>query len=343
MTMNFDKKYILSVIKNLLLTHSPTGYHYDVMAKCAEYAKHLGYVMEQDNKGTGIIRVKGSMSTKTVGVCAHADTLGLMVRSIKSSGTLAMTKVGGMILPTVDGEYATLFTRDGRSFTGTVLSDSPSGHVYEDAHTKKRDLSTLEFRLDEVVKNRDDAQKLGISAGDYICLDTKTVITDSGYIKSRFLDDKLGVGIIFGLLKYWKDNNIKPKDDVVFIITIYEETGHGMANVPPEITELIGVDMGCVGLDLTGTEHDVCICAKDAGGPYDYKLTSTLIDLAKRNNISHAVDVYTNYASDVTCALRAGNDVRGAIIGPGVHASHGMERSHYDGVENTLKLLSLYL
>lgn len=341
--MDFDKKYILSVINNLLNVHSPTGFTDMVMDKAALYAAQLGYTMERNNKGTGFIRVKGSQGVKTVGICAHTDTLGLMVRSINAKGTLALTIIGGMLVPTVDGEYCTIFTRSGKTYTGTVLCDAPSGHVYDDARTKSRDIVNMEVRLDETVKNKEDVLKLGIGAGDFVCIDTKTVITDKGFIKSRFLDDKLGVGIIFGMLKYWKDYNIRPVNDVVFIITIYEEVGHGMSYVPDGITELIGVDMGCIGADLSGTEYDCCICAKDAGGPYDYNLTSALIRIAENNKIQHAVDVYKYYASDVTCALRAGGDIRGAVIGPGVHASHGMERGHYDGVLNTMKLLALYL
>jgi putative aminopeptidase FrvX len=340
--MGFDKNYVLSVVRNLLTTHSPTGFTDAVMDKAASYAAQLGYIMERDNKGSGFIRVKGSGGGKTVGVCAHTDTLGLMVRSINASGTLALTSIGGMLIPTVDGEYCTVFTRGGKQYTGTVLCDVPSSHVYDDASSKKREISSMEVRLDEIVKNKDDVIKLGIGTGNYVCIDTKTQITGNGFIKSRFLDDKLGVGVIFGMLKYWKDNNIRPANDVVFIITIYEEVGHGMACVPEGVTELIGVDMGCIGADLSGTEYDVCICVKDGGGPYDYKLTGKLIDIAVKNNIRHAVDVFKYYASDVTVALR-GSDIRGTVIGPGVHASHGMERGHYEGVLNTMKLLALYL
>lgn len=341
--MDFDKQYVLAVIGNILKTHSPTGYTDAVMEKIGGYATELGHVMERDNKGTGIIRVPGLDHGKTVGVCAHTDTLGLMVRSINNNGTLALTAIGGMLIPTIDGEYCTVFTRDGKRYTGTVLCDSPSGHVYDDAYTKKREIATMEVRLDEIVKKKDETLALGIRAGDYVCIDTKTQITDNGFIKSRFLDDKLGVGVIFGVLKYWKDNRIVPINDTVFIISVYEEIGYGMTHMPAGISELIGVDMGCIGLDLTGTEYDVCICAKDAGGPYDYGLTTDIINLAKDNGLSYAVDVYKNYASDVTAALRAGNDVKGALIGPGVHASHGMERGHYSGVYNTMRLLAAYL
>ncbi|MDR1705249.1 MAG: M42 family metallopeptidase [Clostridiales bacterium] len=341
--MEFDKQYVLQLVQNLLTTHSPTGFTDAVMEKAALYASQLGYHMERDRKGTGFIRVKGWDSSEAVGVCAHTDTLGLMVAAINPSGTLGLTNVGGMLIPTVDGEYCTVFTRDGRTYSGTVLCNSPSVHVYEDARSKERKIENMEVRLDEVVKSKEDAEKLGISAGDFVCIDTKTQATPSGFIKSRFLDDKLGVGVIFGLLKYWKDNRVKPRRDVIFYITVFEEIGYGMTGTFDYVTEMIGVDMGCIGPGLSGTEYDVCICAKDAGGPYDYRLTTELIRLAKDNKLDYAVDVFKFYSSDVTTALRTGGDLRGALIGPGVHASHGMERSHYNGVLNTMRLLAAYL
>ena len=106
---------------------------------------------------------------------------------------------------------------------------------------------------------------------------------------------------------------------------------------------MIAVDMGCIGDDLSCTEYDVSICAKDSSGPYDYELTTNLANLAKEKKLSYAVDIYPYYGSDVSAARRAGHDFKGALIGPGVHASHGMERTHYSGIENTIKLLIEYL
>ncbi|MDU3351009.1 MAG: aminopeptidase, partial [Clostridium sp.] len=136
---------------------------------------------------------------------------------------------------------------------------------------------------------------------------------------------------------------ITPKYTTKLFISIYEEVGHGASYIPNDITEMIAVDMGCIGDDLSCTEYDVSICAKDSGGPYDYNMVTSLIELAKENDIKYAVDIYPMYGSDVGAALRGGNDIRGALIGPGVHASHGMERTHYEGLENTIKLLVAYL
>ena len=101
--------------------------------------------------------------------------------------------------------------------------------------------------------------------------------------------------------------------------------------------------MGCVGLDLAGSEYKVSIAAKDSGGPYDYELTTKLVNLANENNVDYVVDIFPFYGSDIGAAWRSGKDLKGALIGPGVAASHGMERTHYKAIENTMKLLVAYL
>lgn len=127
-------------------------------------------------------------------------------------------------------------------------------------------------------------------------------------------------------------------------MTVYEEVGHGgCASVPAGVTESISVDMGCVGDGLRCTERQVSICAKDSGGPYSYEVVGKLIDDARREGADYAVDVYPHYGSDVEATLRSGYDIRHGLIGSGVYASHGYERSHVDGVLHTLKTLKGYL
>lgn len=334
--------YIMSILKDIMAIDSPSGYTKDVIAYCENEAIKLGYRTEKTNKGNLEIFVEGK-DDYTVGFCAHVDTLGLMVRSIKSDGTLTFTNVGGPIIPTLDGEYCRVITRSGKVYTGTILSNSPAAHVFKDAKSLERDCDTMHVRLDEVVKSKDDVLKLDIQNGDYIAIDTKTTITDSGFIKSRFLDDKMSVAILFGMLKTLKDNNQKPCHNLILMISTFEEVGHGSSYIPDCIDELIAVDMGCIGLDLSCTEYDVSICAKDRSGPYDYEITSQFIELAKNNQLQYAVDIYPFYSSDVSAALAGGNNIKGGLIGPGVAASHGMERTHIQAVENTLKLILAYI
>ncbi|MBR5796248.1 MAG: M42 family metallopeptidase [Erysipelotrichaceae bacterium] len=341
--MNFDQTYILDFAKRLLATHSPSGYTQNAIAFIEQEIANWNYASYRTNKGNLVIVVDGEDNESAVGLCAHTDTLGLMVRSVSGDGKLQVTNLGGPLMPTLDGEYCTIITREGRKFSGTILSKSPAAHVYKDASSAARNTDTMEVRIDEVVKSKQDVNALGIFPGDFVCIDPKTQITDSGFIKSRFLDDKISVAVFMGVLKYFHDHQITPKHKTYFMISTYEEVGHGMSWIPSDIKELLAVDMGCIGLDLSCTEYDVSICAKDSSGPYDFELTNRLIQIAKEKELKYVVDIYPFYGSDVGAALHAGHDVKGALIGPGVHASHGMERTHFEGVKNTLELVYHYL
>ncbi|MDF2821807.1 MAG: aminopeptidase family [Clostridiales bacterium] len=343
MKIEINKNYVLDTAKEILACDSPSGFCYDVMKIIEDKAKGFGYKFETTNKGCGIITIPGEKNDKVIGLSAHVDTLGAMVRSITSNGTLKFTLVGGPSAPSLDSEYCKIRTREGKLYTGTILSISPAVHVYEDANTLERKPSKMEIRIDEVVKSKEDVEKLGICAGDYIFIDTKTVVTESGFLKSRFIDDKGSVACLMGLLELYNRTNTKPEYTTKIFISVYEEVGHGSSYIPSDITEMIAVDMGCIGEDLGCTEFDVSICAKDSGGPYDYEMTTKLVGLAKQNELKYVVDIYPMYGSDVVAALRGGNNIRGALIGPGVHASHGMERTHYSSMESTVKLLYLYL
>ncbi len=340
--METDKEYLLQTLKELMAIDSPTGFCSEAIGYIGKVAASLDLEFSVTGKGCGKIVVRGVESGKRVGLAAHTDTLGLMVRSLGADGSIAFTKVGGPQLPTLDGEYCRIYTRDGRVYTGTILSRSPSSHVYPDADRARKE-DGMYVRIDENASCKDDLVALGIEVGDYIAYEPKTTITSSGYVKSRFLDDKASVACILSALKTMSDNGMKPRYDTEIFITVYEEVGHGGAPMGEGLSEMLAVDMGCIGLDLTCTEHDVSICAKDGGGPYDYEMVNRLIKLSKDNGLKYAVDIYPFYGSDVGAMHRAGHDVKGALIGPGIHASHGMERTHVDALLQTVKLILLYL
>lgn len=331
----------LKLFEHLMSIPSPTGYTKDVINFLDEYVSNMGYDTSRNKKGNLIAHVKGA-SNYTVGLSAHVDTLGLMVRSIKGDGSLAFTKIGGPLLATYDGEYCTVHTRDGKKITGTVLSTSPSVHVFSDASEKERNEKNMYIRLDEVVYSKADTVKLGINNGDFISIDPKFTVTKSGYIKTRFLDDKASAFILLEVLKTLKNESITPKYNLEIIFSTYEEVGHGAASIP-EVDELIAIDMGCIGSDLSCTEEMVSICAKDSSGPYDYEMITKLVNLAKENKLNYAIDIYPYYGSDASAALRGGNDVKCALIGAGIQASHGMERTHINGLTNTYKLILAYI
>lgn len=343
MNLKTNIDFTLKVLEEIVTVPSPTGYCKNVMQHIEKIAGSFGYNVSKNKKGNRIIEIEGVDNSYCIGIPVHVDTLGAMVRSINSDGTLKITTIGGNIFSTLDGEYCNIHTRNGKIYTGTMLSTSPSVHVYKDANDKARTEENMMVRLDEKVKTKEEVLKLEISVGDFISIEPKFTVTSSGYVKSRYLDDKAGTSCALSLMEMFNRLGTKPKNKVKIIVSSYEEVGHGCSSIPQDIDELLGIDMGCIGLDLSCTEEDVSICAKDSSGPYDYDITGKLIELAKKYNLKYAVDIYPMYGSDVSASLRGGNDIRGGLIGPGVHASHGMERTHKDGIENTIKLIYAYL
>lgn len=334
---------LLDTAKEILAAHSPSGLAKAAVDKVKEKAEECGYAFSLTRRGCGVVTVPGRDDREARALLAHVDTLGAMVRSVNEEGQILFTLVGGPVVPSLDGEYCTIRTRSGREYTGTILSMSPAAHVFSDAASRPRNTDNMYVRVDEPVKEREDVLALGIAPGDYILIDPKTEVTPSGYLKSRFIDDKGSAACLLTLMKMMSEKKLVPQHKTYLIFTVYEEVGSGAAWLPGDIAEMLAVDMGCVGLDLSCTERQVSICAKDSGGPYDYDITTRLVELAKQNEIDFAVDIYPFYTSDVTVAWRSGNDIPAGLIGPGVHASHGMERTHRDGMMNTLRLLAAYL
>ena len=328
----------------LLAIDSPTGF----TAAAAKWVKNtfsgLGFSAEITTKGGVLIDLGGENAEDGLLLEAHTDTLGAMVAEIKGNGRLRMTSLGGMRPENAEAENVRVYTREGNVIEGTCQLCNASIHVNGSYGDTKRSWDTVEIVLDEDVNSADDARKLGLEVGDFVCFAPRTHRTASGYLKSRFLDDKLSVGILLGFAKYLADNRIVLPRSTWVHITVYEEVGHGgSASIPAGISEAISVDMGCIGSGLQCTEHQVSICAKDSGGPYSYEVVGKLIAAAKKSEAGYAVDVYSYYGSDVEATLRSGCDIRHGLIGPGVYASHGYERSHIDGVYNTLKVLCGYL
>ena len=328
----------------LLAIDSPSGYTQKAAGWVKESFEKLGFAATITTKGGVLVDLGGENENDGLLLEAHTDTLGGMVAQIKGNGRLRLTALGGMNPNNGEAENVWVYTRGGKVIDGTLQLCNASVHVNGDYSSAKRDWSAMEVVLDEDVNSADDSRKLGIEVGDIVCFEPRTRRTASGYLKSRFLDDKLSVGILLGFAKYLSDNAITPKRRTWVHVTVYEEVGHGgSASVPAGVTEAISVDMGCVGDGLQCTEKQVSICAKDSGGPYSYEVVGKLIEAAKKAGADYAVDVYPYYGSDVEATLRSGVDIRHGLIGAGVYASHGYERSHMDGVYNTLKVLAGYL
>ncbi len=335
-------EYTISKIDDLCKIPSPSGFTKWATDYLIKECKQMGFTPTSSLKNSVLVDIGGE--GKPLVLAAHVDTLGAMVRAIKSNGRLRLTKIGGYPENNIEGENCTIHTRLGKDYSAAIQMENPAVHVNKELGKLERSDKNVEVVIDEKVSNKKEVEKLGISAGDFISFDPRTIITNSGFIKSRHLDDKASAGILLSLAKQVKESELVLNRKVYLLFTTYEEVGHGGATgIPNDIVEMIAVDMGAVGDDLETDEHKVSICAKDSNGPYDYDITTKLVQLAKKNKLNYAMDIYPFYASDVGATLRAGFDIKHALIGPGVSASHGYERTHKEGIENTLKLLIAYL
>ena len=335
----------IDYLKKLTGIPSPTGFTREVADYLVKELERLGYKPIRTNKGGVNVIVKGKDDNKHRVVTAHVDTLGAMVRAVKADGRLKMAKIGGYPWNMIEGENCLVHVAStGKTVSGTILIHQTSTHVYRDAGTAERTEDNMEVRLDAKVRNEKETRDLGIDVGDFISFDPRTIITETGFIKSRFLDDKVSAAILLDLLRKYKEENIQLPHTTHFMFSVFEEVGHGAnSNLPKEAVEYLAVDMGAMGDDQQTDEYTVSICVKDASGPYNYEFRNHLVQLAKENGIQYKLDIYPYYGSDASAAMRAGAEVKHALLGAGIESSHSYERTHIDSVEETYKMVNVYL
>jgi putative aminopeptidase FrvX len=330
----------------LLNTPSPTGYTSEGIAYCEAAFGALGVPgmkLARTRKG-GLLMQWAGEGRGQVGVTAHVDTLGLMVKEIKPNGALRMTRLGGIVYNSIEGENVTVRTFDDRRYRGTVLLNDPAAHVNRDVHTGVRDEYTMEVRLDERTSSAAQTRALGIEVGDFIFVDPRVEVLPSGFIRSRFLDDKAGVACVYAAVAALAGAGMRPANDTTILLSNYEEVGHGGASDwSPQLDEYLCVDMAAIGIGQNSTEFDCTICVKDASGAYSYEMIRRLRDICEVYGIPYKTDVYPIYSSDGSAYWAAGGAARVGLIGPGVSGSHSYERTHRDSLAATARLISQYL
>lgn len=343
MKYNYDPKDILNYFEKIVSVPSPVSYYVQMNPVMEQLAAELGCTVTYDHKKTAYITLDGQDNSRTVLVGAHLDTLGMVVRCIDADGMIRVRQLGGVNYASLEGETVTIHTRDGRSYTGLMACQSHSVHVFDDAKALERNENTMVVILDEPVASKADVNALGIFNGDFISTDPRCQVTPNGYLKSRFIDDKAATACCYTMLKYLAEQNRKPKYRTILAFPYTEEIGFGGTFVFPEVSEYVAIDIGLIGPDYDGDEFKVSIAAKDASAPYDYDLTTRLVNYAQKAECDYAVDVFYRYGTDGNAAVRAGNNLRAAAFGMAVYCSHGMERTHTKGLENTMNLLLAYV
>lgn len=342
--MGIDEEYLKKFMLEILNLPSVSGDTAAGIERLRREFESMGITVSTTKKGAIIGTVKGENDEEHKMVSAHIDTLGAIVKEIKGNGRLKLANIGGIAWGSVEGENVEIKTRKGKIYAGTILPAKVSVHIFpEEAREMPRTEETMEVRIDEDIFTKEDTLKLGISVGDFVSFNPRAIITENGYVKSRHLDDKACVAVLFAVIKYLKDNNIKPKYTTHFFISNYEELGHGVSGIPEKTSELLALDIGTVGGSHTSDEHCVTIVAKDSRTPYDFGLRNRLVELAEAGNIDYKVDVHYRYGSDASISVLQGADVNFACIGLGVDATHHYERTHMKAILNNVKLLIAYI
>ena len=341
----FDLDALVEHLVQLLRTPSPTGDTDAALTLISAWLGEMGYAPEGTRKGAVVVTLPGRSDHAARAITAHVDTLGAIVKAIKPNGRLLFDRIGGYPYYAVNGEYCWIKTASGRTYTGTAVLVKSSVHVHrEQVANREWKAEEMEIRLDVPVTGAAETRELGIEVGDLIAWDPRATVTETGYIKSRHLDDKAGVAVMLAALGAMADGGTVPAQRATFHFSNYEEVGHGAsAGIPGDVVELIAVDMGAIGEGLQGSEHAVSICVKDSGGPYDLGIRGRLVRLAQAYDIPYKLDIYPDYGSDAGAALRAGGDYRTGLFGPGVDASHSYERTHKEALAASTDLLLAYL
>lgn len=340
-----DEPYLMEFLSGLLLTPSPTGYAHKAVRYTENALAEFPFLeLYRTRKGALVAKWPVSGDRAPVALTAHVDTLGAMVKEVKSNGRLKMTAIGGFAWNTVEGEGCTVFTANDKHYRGSILLTAASGHVYgKDVNELKRENETMEVRLDAPTESASDTRDLGINVGDFIAFDPRLEIVN-GFVRSRHLDDKACVACILAAIKSMVEAGLAPTRTTYFLFSNYEEVGHGAAaGIPAEVEELLAVDMAAVGEGQNSDEYHVTLCVKDTGGPYHHEFSQRLRQIADQYEISHRVDIYPYYGSDGEAFWRAGGDVAVALIGPGVDASHNYERTHMQALIGTTQWIIAYM
>ena len=344
--LDLDVPWMQDVLLELLRVPSPSGRTDVIMQHVGERLEEIGLPFEVTRRGVMVGSLDGEEGTLDRAVVVHTDTIGCMVQRLKPNGRLAIVPIGTHSARFSEGTRVQIFTDDPENTSyGTILPTKASGHAFgDDIDTHPIGWEHVEVRVDEKVSSARDLGDLGIQVGDFVAQTAFPVITRSGFVTSRHLDDKGGVAATLAAFKAVLDRGEDLPVGAHLLITVSEEVGHGASSgLYQDVAELVSVDAAVVAPGQHSTETGVTIAMQDLHGPFDYHLSRKLHGLARNHDIEANRDVFRYYRSDVASALEAGAETRAALLGFGVDATHGHERTHLDSLVAVGELLALYL
>lgn len=342
--LTIDTDYLTEHMLAILNIPSPSGYTDEVVTYVANELNRLGIPLELTRRGAIRATIAGKVSSPDRAIVVHLDTIGAMVRALKDNGRCEVSPVGTWSARFAEGARCTVLGDETR-IRGTILPLKASGHAFnEEVDTQETSWDNVELRVDEFANDAAELAKLGIRIGDFLAIDPRPELSDSGFINSRHLDDKAGVAALLAAAKAIVEAELELPVDCHLLFTISEEIGYGASSVlHQDVAEMVAIDNATPAPGQNSKETGVTVAMKDQVGPFDYHLTHKLIDLCKTHEVRFQRDVFRFYRSDTASAIEAGNDIRTALLCFGVDASHGYERTHLHSLRSLAELLTLYV
>jgi len=338
-----DRDYLLARLLDMLAIPSPTGFTDEVSHYvCAQLdALHIPY--EITRRGTIVARISGESGVTARAVVNHLDTIGAVVTDLKDNGRLSVDSIGTWSSRFAEGGRVSVFSRQS-IWRGQVLPVLASGHAFnKQIDELPVSWDSVEIRLNGPFDDRDDLQNAGICTGDFVAFDASPEISPDGYISARHLDNKAGAAALLSALKAIVQAPNKLPADLLAVFTVTEEVGTGAsASLPDNVGELVGIDIGPVAPGQNARETGVTLCAQDTSGPFDRRMLGHLKSLCREHDIDYQVDLFRYYYSDANSALKAGHDLREALVTFGTDATHGYERTHLSSLTSVARLLLAY-
>lgn len=315
--MYFSMNLQEDILKDLLMTPSPSGSEKDIIKKMSMYLKAYTDELRIDNYGNLIALKHGANRNKKSMLAAHADEVGMMVTYIDNKGFLSFQEIGGIDTNLLPGQRVEIHNHQG-VVTG-VIGKSPI-HL-QDRDAKAKDYAAEDLWIDIAAKNKDEAGKK-VEVGDYITYQTQPMCLQNDIWTSKALDDKVG---LFTLIEVARALNGRlPAMDVYFVATVQEELG---ARGVRTATLGINPDFG-IAIDVThATDYPTCSPQKSgeikvgggiviAKGPnVNQMLGRRLIDLAGQNNIKFQIEpIARSTGTDANFMQVSGTGVKTALL-----------------------------
>ena len=243
---HFHDSYALEFLRKLLTTDSPSGYETEAQNLIVDYVgdrfgANLNYNHIYFESGTFV--AQQGTGPKKILISAHYDEIGFQVSYINDSGLLCLSKLGGVDLKVMMGQYVTIHSSiTGETITG-IIGKEP---IHVENPDKRYSISEniYEYLVDIGAENKEEAQKL-VSIGDYGVIFSVPILDfGENRLVARGLDDKIGVYIMTQVARKLSHFDQGDKYSILYAAFPQEETGlRGAQQSIPHLNPDISIDI----------------------------------------------------------------------------------------------------